>query len=104
MNDNEILENTAENEEFDNIIELTDEDGSTLRFEYLDLVEYESKEYVVFLPLDDEDEDAAAEVVILQLEEHDDEEEYLTVEDESILEAVFNIFKDRYKDELKFVD
>lgn len=103
MDNNEILENTAETDEFNNIIELTDEDGNVVQFEFLDIIEYESKEYVIFLPLDEEEEDAG-EVVILQLEEHEEDEEYLSVEDEAVLEAVFNIFKDKYKDEFNFVD
>ena len=48
------------------------------------------------------------EVVILQLEKSDDEnaeeETYVSVDDESILNAVFEIFKEKFKDEFNFVD
>lgn len=95
-----------ENEEMDNIIELDDEEGNTSRFEFLDIVEYESNEYVVLLPVDEEDDQDAGEVVILQLEEDENEdlENYISVEDEDVLQAVFDIFKDKYKDEFNFVD
>ena len=49
------------------------------------------------------------EVVILQIEKNgenanSDEETYISVEDENVLNAVFEIFKDKFKDEFNFVD
>ena len=43
------------NEEFDNIITLTGENGEEVSFEFVDLIEYESREFVVLLPLEDDD-------------------------------------------------
>lgn len=89
--------------ELDNIIVLNDEYGNAVDFEFLDLIEYEGNEYVVLLPADESGE--AGEVVILQVEDLNDEEEsYVSVEDENTLMAVFEIFKDKYKDEFNFVD
>lgn len=84
-------------EQLDNIVTLIDEDGNDVKFEFLDLVEYEDEEYVILLPVcEDEDylEDNS-EVVILKLISNDDDEtgEYVTVEDEQILYSVFNMFK-----------
>lgn len=91
-------------ENFDNIIVLNDENGDEAEFEFLDLIVYEDEEYVVLLPIEESDE--AGEVVILKLEEteNDDEESYVSVDDDDILMAVFNIFKDKFKDEFNFVD
>ena len=91
-------------ENIDNIIVLNDENGNDAEFEFLDLVVYDEKEYVVLLPVEESDE--AGEVVILKLEEteNDDEESYVSVDDDDTLMAVFNIFKDKYKDEFNFVD
>lgn len=90
--------------ELDNIITLKDEDGSDVEFEFLDLIEYDGTEYVVLLPVEESDE--ADEVVILKLEEseNEDEESYVGVEDQDVLNAVFAIFKDKFKDEFNFVD
>ena len=88
----------------DNIITLNNESGE-VRFEFLDLVEYNGDEFVVLLPADDPDE--SGEVVILKLDTIDEdaeEESYIGVEDEDTLQAVFNIFKDKFKDEFDFVD
>ena len=45
---------TADEEEIE-IITLTDENGEDMDFEFLDLVEYEDKRYVVLLPPIEED-------------------------------------------------
>ncbi len=90
-----------EEELFDNTIVLNDEDGNEVPFEFLDLIEYEGNEYVVLLPKEDEDD----QVVILQVEPCEgDLESYLAVEDEEILQAVFDIFKSKFEDTFNFVD
>ena len=89
---------TMDNE---NIITLNDEDGNEVELEFLDLISYRGGDYVVFLPTGDD----ADEVVILQLEEADDESEsYISVDNELTLQAVFEIFKEKAKDEFNFVD
>lgn len=97
-----------ENEELDdNIVVLNDEDGNEVQFEFLDLVELDDEEYVVLLPVTEEGEEEEGEVVILKLEDTDEdseEESYVGVEDEEILNKVFEIFKEKYKNEFNFVD
>ena len=94
-------------EELDNIIILNDEDGNEVQFEFLDLIELDGEEYVVLLPVSEEGEEDEGEVVILKLEDTDEdseEESYVGVDDEEILNKVFAIFKEKYKDEFNFVD
>ena len=96
-----------ENEELDNIVILNDEQGNEVKFEFLDLVELDEEEYVVLLPVSEEGEEDEGEVVILKLEDTDEESEeesYVGVENEEILNKVFAIFKEKYKDEFNFVD
>jgi len=96
-----------ENEELDNIIVLNDEQGNEVKFEFLDLIELDEEEYVVLLPVSEDGEEDEGEVVILKLEDTDEdaeEESYVGVEDEEILNKVFEIFKEKYKDEFNFVD
>jgi len=97
----EDLENVQNTEEIDNIIVLNDEEGNDVQFEFLDLIEYEDEEYVVLLPVEEDEEDSG-EVVILKLEDTDSEEEesYVSVEDETILSKVFEMFKDKFKEML----
>lgn len=91
-------------DDLDNTIILNDENGNEVPFEFLDLIEYDSEEYVVLLPKDESDD--AGEVVILKVDETDsvDEEAYTSVDDEGTLQAVFNIFREKFKDEFNFMD
>ena len=86
-------------EEEESILTLTDENGNDVDFEYMDCIEYEGKEYLVLMPA----EEGANEIVILEVEPVDEEtENYLSVDDEAVLNAVFGIFKERYADVLTF--
>ena len=93
MANEELLEEEIE------LLSLTDEEGNETQFEYLDCIEYNSKEYLILLPAGDD----SAEIVILEVEPVDEENEnYLSVGDQDILDAVFGIFKERYKDVFTF--
>ena len=86
----------------DNIIILSDEDGNDIRFEFIDLINYNGEEYVVLLPADDEEAD---EVVILKLDESgEDGETYSAIDDNELLMTLFNIFKAKFKNEFNFID
>ena len=92
-------------DELDNIIVLNDENGKEVQFEFLDLVELDNEEYVVLLPVVEEGEEDDGEVVILKVEDTDSEEEsYVSVDDEEVLAKVFEMFKEKFKDEFNFVD
>ena len=91
------MENLVPEEE--GVLLLTDENGEETAFEYLDCIEYEGKEYLVLMPMEEED----GEVVILEVEPVDEEiENYLAVEDEALLNTIFEIFKEKFKDVLEF--
>lgn len=98
----EILNNEPEEQQEENeILTLTDENGNDVDFEYLDCMEYQGKEYLVLMPADE----AETQIVILEVEPVDDENEnYLAVEDEAVLDAVYGMFKEKYKDVLTFED
>jgi len=90
---------TLLNEEEVSILTLTDENGNEVNFEYLDSIEYNGVEYLILAPEGDEE----GETVILEVQPVDEENEnYMGVEDEAVLDAVFGIFKERYKDILQF--
>ena len=93
-------------EEDNNIIQLTDEEGNVVNFELLDVVELEDEQYVILLPADNQSEDEPGEVVILKVENPDSEDtvSYIGIDDDDTLNKVFQIFKDKFKDEFDFVD
>ncbi len=93
------MENEEILQEEESILTLTDENGDELRFEYLDCIELEGTEYLVLMPED------SNEIVILEIQPVDEENEnYVAVESEETLDAVYAIFKERYKDVLEFED
>ena len=101
------MEENFDGEELDNIVVLNDEDGNEVKFEFLDLIELDDEEYVVLLPIAEEGEEDG-EVVILKLEDNDDEnseeESYVSVDDEDVLNRVFEIFKEKFNDDIDFID
>ena len=93
------METNLPEDEETSILTLTDENGQDVDFEYLDCIEYQGTEYLVLMP---EGED---EIVIMEVEPVDEENEnYLAVEDEAVLDAVYAIFKEKFKDILTFED
>lgn len=94
--------------EEDNIIILNDEDGKEVKFEFLDLVELDDEQYVILLPINENnDVEEDGQVVILKVEDIDGDpeyESYVSVDDEDTLMQVFNIFKEKFKDEIDFID
>ena len=101
------MDNEENNEMQDNIITLKDENGKDIKFEFLDVIEYNNDNYVVLLPVVEDGTEEGDEVVILReegLTEDGEDESYGTVEDETVLNQVFEIFKEKYKDEFFFQD
>ena len=93
------METNLPEEEEVSILTLTDENGQDVEFEYLDCIDYQGKEYLVLMPVDED------EIVIMEVEPVDEENEnYLAVEDEAVLDAVYDIFKEKFKDILTFED
>ena len=101
-NENVDLEQDQEDlDALDNIVVLTDQDGIDTEFEFLDVVECDGKEYVVLLPVESADD---GEVVIFRIEGDGDDETYVGVETEEEASKVFEIFKEKSKDDFNFVD
>lgn len=97
MADNE--KNFEEIEEGGALITLTDDEGNDVEFEFLDIVEYDGEEYIVLI----ENDEDADEVVILQINSIDEEtEEFVSIDDEEVLQTVFNIFKKKYEGDINF--
>ena len=91
------LEMNEEMEDNGSFITLTDDNGEDVSFEVLDLIDYKEREFAVLLPFEDTED----EVVILEVIPGDDEEtdEFISVEDEALLEEVFTEFLKRADDE-----
>lgn len=88
--------------EKDNIIELKDDKGNIVKYELLDIIDYNEKIFVVFYPVIEGD----TEVIICRVEKTDNEEEslYIPESDENIVMNVYKMFKEKYKGKFEFRD
>lgn len=77
---------------------LVDESGIESAFEFLGFIEYNSKEYIILLP------ESSDEVVILLVQENNGQTSYIGVDNEHDINIVFNLFKERHKEEFNFYD
>lgn len=94
MDEKEMMEEEA------SILSLTNEDGTEEQFEYVATIEYKGDEYLILLPVEDD-----TQIVILKIIPVDEENEnYVSVNDDAILSAVYDKFKQEYADVFTFED
>ncbi len=86
-----------------NIFEFVDEDGNVEKFEILDFVEFEGKDYVVLIPVTDNEDEL---VHILEVVEELDSEydTYIGIDDQELVDKVYAVFMEKHKDDFNFVD
>ncbi len=85
-------------EEESEIIELVDDDGKIIKFKLLDVTEYKGEKYTLLLAAEPDDEIAEDEVVIFRLNEK--EETLEPIEDEQLLEEVFEFYQTETEEEV----
>lgn len=91
----------ADNNEME-IIQLTDEDGSVIDFEFLGTVEFNGNEYYALVPLQDNEECA---YVILRAEDAGNGEVNLvTIEDDEEYDQVADLIEDELFSEIDYDD
>ncbi|MEE0866790.1 MAG: DUF1292 domain-containing protein [Clostridia bacterium] len=72
-------------------------------YEFLDSVEFEGETYFMLIPAS-ESEEIDGEVFVMKLVEIDGEEMLEGVDDVELFDKVYNIFKEKNKDEFEFLD
>lgn len=98
----EFEKDEFEGEDENQYITLTDDDGNDIAFEIIDDFMYDGHRYAVLVPFEESED----EVVILEaLEtEVEDEVEFVSVEDDNLLNEVFEEFKRRNADNYDFAE
>ncbi len=86
--EDEVLEEEEEN----GLIQLIDEEGNELNFKLLDVTEYKGVKYTLLIAAEPNEQIAEDEVVIFRLNEQ--EETLEPVEDEALLDEVFDFYND----------
>lgn len=73
-------------EENENLIEIVDEDGTTIKCELYDIIEFEDKQYALLVEADSDEEEP--EVVLMRYLEEGEESYFETIDDDEEFERV----------------
>jgi uncharacterized protein YrzB (UPF0473 family) len=83
---------------------LVDEDGEEIRFELVDVMDYESERYYAMTPyVEDEAEslEGDAEIIILRSDVDGEEEILVTLDDDELYDKIGNMFLERINAEFE---
>lgn len=97
MADEELNEELEYDEDGNQMVELIDDDGNIIKFKLLDVTEYKGEKYTLLLAAEPNDEIAEDEVVIFRLNQK--EETLEPIEDEQLLEEVFEFYQQEAESE-----
>ena len=75
--------------EHENIVELIDENENIVKFDHIMTLEHEGEKYALLSPIDDLEDIDEGEVVIMRIEEGEDQDAYVGIEDDDLLETIF---------------
>ncbi len=78
-----------------NLIVLTDQDGNSVRFELLDIVEYKEDEYAVLYPADGGDDEPVHILRIISENLDVNEAEFEGLDDDELIDTIYQIFRER---------
>ena len=99
---NDMKEERDEYDEENNIVELIDDEGKSLRYEHLMTFTYKGEWYCAFTPAEEAeeetDEEEGDEVVIYHLVGGENDETLEPIEDDALLDEVFAEFCNQYED------
>lgn len=97
-----MSEENLEQEQDDGIIELVDDEGTVVKFRLLDVTEYKGEKYTLLLAAEPNDDVEEDEVVIFRLNK--EEETLEPIEDEALLEEVFEFYQSETEGEEVYSD
>ena len=81
------------------IFTLEDDLGNEVEFELLDVITYKNEEYAVLV----ENIPDVKDFTILKIDSIDDKEEvYVGIDDEALVQKIFDIFKKNHPDDFKY--
>lgn len=76
----------------EDILTLTDENGSEIEFEVMDVLEYEEEEYIVLYPVDAGDDEPVHILKVISENVDDGEEQYAGLDDDELIGTLYRLF------------
>lgn len=93
MNDEkEILDTCDCGREGEDVVEFSDEQGKVMKFYHLDTIQYENRFFAFFVPAEEIEGISQDELIIYEVAGNPGEEELVPVEDDDLLDAVYEEF------------
>lgn len=81
------------------IFTLEDDLGNEVEFELLDVISYKNQEYAVLI----ENVEDVSDLTILRIDSYNDEDEvYVGIDDEALVQKIFDIFKKNHPDDFNY--
>jgi len=80
-------------------VTISDDDGNDFVLEHLDTIEVDDVFYMAFLPTDLDEDDEDYGLVILKVVEENGEEVLISIDDENLLENLYERFVERLSEE-----
>ena len=80
-------------------VTISDDDGNDFILEHLDTIEIDNAFYAAFLPADMAEDDEDYGIVVLKAVEENGEEVLISIDDDELLENIYNCFMERLLDE-----
>ena len=80
-------------------VTISDEDGNDFVLEHLDTIEVDDTFYMAFLPAEMDEEDDDYGLVVLKVVEENGEELLISIDDDNLLESIYERFMERLLDE-----
>lgn len=103
MDDRLNVGGTMDDEQADEVT-LLDENGNEVRFDHLMTFFYEKEKYIALLPLDSVENVDEDEVVLLHVITKNGEDVYETIDNEVLLDEVFDTFLELFEEMVKQED
>lgn len=86
-------------EENDNIIEIIDDDGTVIKCELYEIIEFEGNQYALLTEVDAENDEEDPEIVLMRYTEEGEESFFETIDDDEEFERVSNYIESLEEDE-----
>jgi len=87
------------NEYGNDYVTISDDEGNDYTLEHIDTIEADDTFYMAFTPTDIDEEDDGYGMIILKLVEENGEELLATIDDDTLLEDLYERFTERILDE-----
>ena len=84
----------------ENSVVLIDEEGKEVEFDHLLTFMHEDSTYIALMPMEDVEGIGEDEVLLLKIVQKNGEDTYVPIENEALLEEVFEVFSEIFEEKL----